>query len=228
MTSYEAPLEDLRFVFEQMGMLDSVNRLAGLGEATPDLVGAILEEADKLARERLDPFNQAADKSGGARDENGVVHFSDRPVEGAERIQLPSEGRRPRPAVTPMAAVATVSPTAGQAEEPPQAFGYDSLEIVAPAPEETLWNIEGVLNVALRLRPALRQGDQIRVYFDGDERMTTTSTSFTIDEVYRGVHNIQAEVIDSTGRLMVRSLTNRFYVQQNSIARPGGPAPSPR
>ena len=99
-------------------------------------------------------------------------------------------------------------------------FSYESIEVVAPAPEETLWNIEGVLNVAIRVVPALRQGDQIRVYFDGQERLTTSSTSFTIDEVWRGVHNIQVEIIDSTGQMMTRSLPNRFYVQQNSIAGP--------
>ncbi|MDH3229856.1 MAG: acyl-CoA dehydrogenase family protein, partial [Alphaproteobacteria bacterium] len=74
MTSYEAPLGDMRFLFQDMGTLDSVNQLAGLEEATPDLVGAILEEAGKLARERLAPFNHSADRAGGARYENGVVH----------------------------------------------------------------------------------------------------------------------------------------------------------
>ncbi len=74
MSSYEAPLGDMRFLLQEMGALETVNRLAGLEEATPDLVGAILEEADKLARERLAPFNHTADRSGGARYENGVVH----------------------------------------------------------------------------------------------------------------------------------------------------------
>ena len=74
MTSYEAPLGDMRFLFQDMGVLETVNRLEGLEEATPDLVNAILEEADKLARERLAPFNRAADRAGGAHYENGVVH----------------------------------------------------------------------------------------------------------------------------------------------------------
>jgi hypothetical protein len=162
-------------------------------------------------------------------DEDGVVHFSDVPVEGAELIQLPSDNRVPRPA--PVAAART-TPQAQQATEPPEVFQYESIEVVAPAPEETLWNIEGVLNVAVRVVPALRQGDQVRVYFDGQERLTSSSTSFTIDEVYRGVHNIQVEVIDTTGQMLVRSLPNRFYVQQNSIAQatagPRPPRPVPR
>jgi hypothetical protein len=44
-------------------------------------------------------------------------------------------------------------------------------------------------------------------------------SSFQIQDVYRGVHNLQAEVLDETGKLMGRSLPNRFYVQQNTIVR---------
>jgi hypothetical protein len=148
-------------------------------------------------------------------DEDGVVHYSDVPTEGAEQVQLPTDGTRRRPAYTPPAVQQSVAEEA--AEETPAVFQYESIEVVAPAPEETLWNIEGVLNVAIRVTPALRPEDRVRVYFDGNERMVTGS-NFQIEEVYRGVHNIQVEVIDSTGRLMGRSLTNRFYVQQNSIA----------
>lgn len=73
MTSYEAPLGDMRFLLEEMGLLETVNRLAGLEEATPDLVAAIFEEAGKLAQEQLAPINHEADRAGGSRFENGVV-----------------------------------------------------------------------------------------------------------------------------------------------------------
>jgi len=63
----------MRFLLQDMGGLEAVNRLAGLEEATPDLVDAILAEADKLARERLVPCNLPADRAGGATFENGVV-----------------------------------------------------------------------------------------------------------------------------------------------------------
>jgi hypothetical protein len=148
-------------------------------------------------------------------DENGVVHYSDRPQEGAEQIFLPQQNRRVRPAAPPP----RVQPTRDQAADVPVApFQYESIEVVAPAPEETLWNIEGVLNVALRITPALRPEDQVRVFFDGEPR-TVSGTNFQIGEVWRGVHNIQAEIVDPTGKLMARSLPNRFYVQQNTIVR---------
>ncbi len=46
-------------------------------EATEDLVDAILEEASKLARDKLAPINHPADLAGGSKLENGVVRTPD-------------------------------------------------------------------------------------------------------------------------------------------------------
>jgi hypothetical protein len=146
-------------------------------------------------------------------DDDGVVHYSDRPREGAERVVLPKSP--PRPAQT--RAPSRPASQANAATEPaPAAFKYESITFNSPAAEETLWNIEGVLNVSLSVEPALQTGHQIRVYFDG-EPTVVSGTSFQLEEVYRGVHNLQAEVVDETGNLMIRSRPNRFYVQQNAI-----------
>jgi hypothetical protein len=56
------------------------------------------------------------------------------------------------------------------------------------------------------------------VFFDGTPQMVD-GLNFQIPEVYRGAHNVQVEILDQTGKLMIRSLPNRFYVQQNTIAR---------
>jgi hypothetical protein len=149
-------------------------------------------------------------------DEDGVVHFSDVPVEGAEVINLSEYSR------TTGASLTRARPenrnTSGDSATPTSAFRYESISIDVPGAEETLWNIEATLNVTVRMSPPLQSGHQIRAYFDGESRMVG-STSFTIDEVYRGVHNLQVEVVDSTGKLMIRSVTNRFYVQQNTVGR---------
>ena len=146
-------------------------------------------------------------------DEDGVTHYSDRPQEGAEQVNLSEYSRntgaqlyRQRPTATP----------ADGGEEDTGPFKYESLAVAAPGAEETLWNIEGVLNVSLALSPGLQNGHRVRVYFDGKPREVSGS-SIQIEDVFRGVHNIQVEVIDETGKLMIRSQTNRFYVQQNSI-----------
>ncbi|MGB5448227.1 MAG: hypothetical protein WBM80_04820, partial [Woeseiaceae bacterium] len=110
----------------------------------------------------------------------------------------------------------SASPSDAAANEAATPFRYTSLEVSAPAPEETLWNIEGILNVSLALNPALQPNHEVRVYFDGVAQ-SVEGTNFQLQEVYRGVHNIQAEILDETGTLMIRSLPNRFYVQQNTV-----------
>ncbi|MGH8223829.1 MAG: DUF4124 domain-containing protein [Woeseiaceae bacterium] len=146
-------------------------------------------------------------------DENGVVHYSDKPVPGAEEYQLPSYRRPSGPAVP---ASRSTRSSAAASQPVSQPFRYESLTVAAPGPEETLWNIAGVLSVTLNLQPALQSGHRLRVYFDGTPQMVD-GTSFQLQEVWRGVHNIQAEVIDQAGQLMIRSQPTRFYVQQNAI-----------
>ena len=148
-------------------------------------------------------------------DEDGVVHYSDVPVEGAEPVNIAEYSRATGARIAP----STPASSATNEPAPPQpVFRYESISISSPGPEETLWNIEGTLNVSVSLSPGLQSGHQVRVYFDGEERMVQ-GTNFTIDEVYRGVHNLQVEVIDNTGKLMIRSQPNRFYVQQNIVKR---------
>jgi hypothetical protein len=146
-------------------------------------------------------------------DEDGVVHYSDRPREGAEVVQLPT------PNVATVRRVPRAAAASGdeedKADEP--ASGYTSIDIVSPGAEETLWNIEGVLSVSVALQPGLQPGHQVRAYFDG-EMQPVSGTSFQLQEVWRGVHNIQVEVVDATGKVMIRSQPNRFYVQQNTVA----------
>ncbi|MGB5627865.1 MAG: DUF4124 domain-containing protein [Woeseiaceae bacterium] len=147
-------------------------------------------------------------------DEEGVVHYSDRPVPGATRIVLaePNTGRSPAP--RPRASPAATDGPESAAEAAP--FRYESFDVTAPGAEETLWNIEGVLNVSLSLKPGLQAGHQVRVYFDGNPQMVS-GLSFQLNEVYRGVHNLQAEVLDETGQMLIRTRPNRFYVQQATV-----------
>ena len=152
-------------------------------------------------------------------DKDGVVHYSDVPPEdGAEVVNIAEYSR------TTGVRLSRDSSSASDDEQADDQgpFRYESLAVANPGPEETLWNIEGVLSVSLALAPGLQPGHQVRVYFDGGAPTTVSGSSFQIENVYRGVHNIQAEVIDETGQLMIRSKPNRFYVQQNTvIARPG-------
>jgi hypothetical protein len=147
-------------------------------------------------------------------DDEGVVHYSDRPHPGAVLVEI-SDPNSSQSLAARNRSTNAGAPT-GEADENGTAVRYDSLEVTAPGAEETLWNIEGVLNVSLSLSPALQPGHQVRIYFDGNAQMVA-GTSFQLQDVYRGVHNLQAEVLDQTGTMMIRSKTNRFYVQQTTV-----------
>jgi 3-(methylsulfanyl)propanoyl-CoA dehydrogenase len=64
MSSYSAPLKDMRFVLNELAALPEVAKLPGYEEATPDTVDAILEEASKFASAILDPINYSGDQEG--------------------------------------------------------------------------------------------------------------------------------------------------------------------
>lgn len=149
-------------------------------------------------------------------DENGVVTYSDREEPGAERVNLRAD--RP-PTQTYASARADSASAAERPQDAAKPFRYESISIANPGPEVTLWDIGGVLDVSLSVSPALQSGHQVRVYLDGGSPQVVTGTNFQLEEVFRGVHNLQAEVIDQTGKLMIRSQPNRFYVQQNVIRR---------
>jgi len=154
-------------------------------------------------------------------DERGVVHFSDRPQPGAERVELaPAQSYTPPP-------VTTADDRDAGPETPRQDTGsYSQLAIVSPEEGEMLWNIRGELSVRLRMEPALREGHRLQVYLD-EQRVEDVpqATQFTLNEVYRGEHRLRASIEDERGRELVSSGTVVFYVQQASLQNPNRPNP---
>ncbi|MDE0812858.1 MAG: acyl-CoA dehydrogenase [Alphaproteobacteria bacterium] len=76
MTSYTAPIRDMRFAMDALGLLPALAVLPGYTDATPDLRDALLAEAGKLAEDLLAPVNFSGDKQGAVL-ENGVVRTAE-------------------------------------------------------------------------------------------------------------------------------------------------------
>jgi alkylation response protein AidB-like acyl-CoA dehydrogenase len=72
MTTYRAPLREMRFVLHELLEVGQLAALPGYEEATPDLIDAVLEEGAKLAENVLFPLNRSGDEEG-CSFENGVV-----------------------------------------------------------------------------------------------------------------------------------------------------------
>lgn len=155
-------------------------------------------------------------------DTNGVVHFSDFPVDGAERITVsapaPSGSQPPPPAAS------TYTPPSARTEP----AGYASCSVRAPANDETFHGVQPV-SVQLDVQPALRPGHRIEVQVDGSLRADwpATSTSYTLPEVYRGSHTVQARILDMGGAVVCSGPVITFHLRQPSVLPPAGRAPTP-
>ena len=64
MSEYIAPLQDMRFVMQELAGLEQVVSLPGCEEASPDVVDAILHEAARFSGEVLSPLNRVGDRDG--------------------------------------------------------------------------------------------------------------------------------------------------------------------
>lgn len=145
-------------------------------------------------------------------DEQGVVHFSDKPHEGATEIELSGAQGYSSPAQS-------VAPQASAAESGD--FQYDSVEIVSPYEEEVLFNIETRMSMQVAIVPALRPNHFLRLQIDGKDvtEEPVRSRSFQIDGVYRGTHTARLTVVDAEGNTVQQSSPRTFHVRQN-VAQP--------
>ena len=72
MPTYTAPLENFRFVLNDVLQVGDTFARLGLDEATPDLLDAVIEEAGKFCENEIQPLNLSGDTEG-CTFENGVV-----------------------------------------------------------------------------------------------------------------------------------------------------------
>ena len=71
--NYAAPLTDIRFLLNEVAGFPEIADMPGCEEATPDLVDAVLTEADRFAAGVLAPLNRIGDRAGCHLEDGKVV-----------------------------------------------------------------------------------------------------------------------------------------------------------
>ncbi len=151
-------------------------------------------------------------------DADGQTHYSDQWRPGAEKIRIQESAVFSAPKVAVTGSKGPAAPATAQ--------HYKVLEIASPAQEEVLWNIEGQLRVSVQVNPGLQPGHSLRLYLDGAAQdLPAGNTEIQLQNVFRGVHTLKAEVVDEKGTALVTSQPTTFVVRQTSTANPSRPRP---
>ena len=147
-------------------------------------------------------------------DEQGVVHFSDQPHPGAQKMHVEDAPTFPAPQIprTPSAAPA--------AEQGPTA----SCAIVSPGDQQNLMNTYSVSG-SIRLPEQLDSGDRVVLMLDGKVLAGAAEISGAchIPEIDRGAHTLAAQVQSPGGQVICQTPQITFFVHQPSVQNPQNP-----
>jgi hypothetical protein len=156
------------------------------------------------------------------RDAEGVIHYSDRPVPGAERIDVNvsqhSSSEEAAPAATPQ------RPRAAD----PAPIHY-RCEMLRPANDEVFNSVTAV-TATVALEPGLTEGARLQVYLNGAAygAWPPGVQTYTLENLVRGSYTISARVVDANGTALCTGPSINFHIRQPSLLSPARkPTPVP-
>jgi uncharacterized protein DUF4124 len=151
-------------------------------------------------------------------DADGVVHYSDQPSPGAEKIVT---GTSPGPAA-PGARNAT-APAAQAPQRSTGGLNYTEFSITTPAPEQTFFG-DDVVAVHLNLNPSLRPNQSITWHLNGKQLDSEPdAVSFALPRLDRGTYALAATITDQQTSESQTSNSVTFFVRQPSALSPQSP-----
>jgi hypothetical protein len=151
-------------------------------------------------------------------DDQGVVHYSDQPVPGAEKIYT---GGAPSPGTARAMARSTMdigAPAAKKMAGP--GLDYAQFAITSPASDQAFFG-DDVISVHLALEPSLKPNQGITWHLNGKELDEPPgATQFTLPRQDRGTYVLAATITDQVTGESVNSNSVSFFVRQPSELSP--------
>jgi hypothetical protein len=145
-------------------------------------------------------------------DSNGVVHYSDQPVPGAQKIFTASSS-------TTGSSSSETSPDSRPASQKPASpLGYTQFSITSPLPDQTFFG-DDVVSVHLAMEPALKPEQSITWHLNG-KQLDEQGMQFALPHMERGAYVLAATVTDQETGESLTSDSVTFYIRQPSELSP--------
>ena len=147
-------------------------------------------------------------------DEQGKVHFSDKPKgDNAESYQPKTELL-----TVPSAQGGGLQPLSRPAPSGP--VKYKNLQISAPANDHVFTpDKTASIAVSIDLQPGLMssEGHMLSLFLDGELYAKGSKMSFNLTGLHRGTHTVEAVITDARGKKLKSSGVVSFHVQKHSL-----------
>jgi hypothetical protein len=111
--------------------------------------------------------------------------------------------------------VPALLPVTGSAQSPASASRHERIEIVQPQDQSTVLDNSGHVDVQVRISPPAEPAPGEHLVLLLDERLQPQPGT-ALDHVERGMHSLQARIVDNRGNTIIESRPITFYLWQAS------------
>jgi hypothetical protein len=150
-------------------------------------------------------------------DADGVIHFSDQPAPGAEKIHTSAGSLNG--AVAPPHSNLDAPPAGAQKEA--TALGYSEFAIASPAASQTYFGDEPI-NASVTMEPSIQSNHTLTWHLNGKdlEDQSPNATTIKLPHLDRGTYVLAATVTDPQSGQSRSTESVTFYVRQPSELSP--------
>jgi len=143
-------------------------------------------------------------------DAEGKVVYSDKPFAAAEKFTPPP--------ISVMDAMKVRAEEKTVEEKNPIEFKYISFDIISPVNNQTIRN-EPDVAVSLKIKPGLNTAENHSIWMLVNGKpviKNSQNLSFNVGRLERGANELQAQIRDQSGKVIVRTRTTVVFVHQTS------------
>ncbi len=143
----------------------------------------------------------------------GIVEYSDQPSKGSEEIKV----KNPQSVTLPKGADVFKSSESDQGTDSNNT--YQSIVITQPAHDSAFNSGSGQVSISSETSPSLNNNHSIQLVVDGTTYNSNKSGSFSLSNVDRGTHQVQVNVIDEAGKVLISSDMTTFTLHRTNVKK---------